>query len=88
MDFDYSPRTKELQAKLDQLAKADSILSKAKEWLLGKVRYNGDDHKFTFPSGATLEFGHMDHEDSKHDYQGGSWAFVGVDEATVAVGEE
>lgn len=65
-----------------QLAKADSILSKAKEWLLGKVRYNGDEHKFTFPSGATLEFGHMDHEDSRHDYQGGAWSFVGVDEAT------
>lgn len=69
-----------------QLAKADSILAKAKEWLLGKVRYNGDDHKFTFPSGATLEFGHMDHEDSKYDYQGGSWSYVGVDEATQFTG--
>lgn len=67
-----------------QLAKSDSILSKAKEWLLGKpgVDWNGDDHKFTFPSGATLEFGHMSHEDAKLDYQGGSWPFVGVDECT------
>lgn len=76
-----------------QLAKSDSILSKAKEWLLGradpagrKVRWNGTEHKFTFPSGATLEFGHMDHEDSKHNYQGGSWAYVGVDEATQFTG--
>lgn len=72
-----------------QLAKADSILEKAKEWLLGKpgVKYNGDDHKFTFfPSKATLEFGHMDHEQSKFDYQGGSWTFVGVDEATQFTG--
>lgn len=72
-----------------QLAKADSILSKAKEWLIGrrdeygrKAKWNGDDHKFTFPTGSTLEFGHMDHEDSKHDYQGGAWPFVGVDECT------
>lgn len=72
-----------------QLSKSDSILGKAKEWLLGRtdgagrrVRWNGDEHKFTFPSGATLEFGHMDHEDAKHDYQGGTWAFVGVDETT------
>lgn len=71
-----------LRRTFKQLAKADSILSKAKEWLLGKVRYNGDEKKFTFPSGATLEFGHMEHEDAKLNYQGGSWAYVGVDEAT------
>ncbi len=71
-----------LRRTFKQLAKADSILSKAKEWLLGKVRYNGDERKFTFPSGATLEFGHMEHEDAKLNYQGGAWAYVGVDEAT------
>jgi phage terminase large subunit-like protein len=67
-----------------QLAKSDSILSKAKEWLLGnpKVRWNGEEKKFTFPSGATLEFGHMADETAIYDYQGGAWAFVGVDEAT------
>ena len=76
-----------LRRTFKQLAKADSILAKAKDWLLPKnVRYNGDEKKFTFPSGATLEFGHMDHEDSKIDYQGGSWAFVGADEATQFTG--
>lgn len=71
-----------------QLAKADSILSKAKEWLIGRkgVRWNGDEKKFTFPRGTTLEFGHMEHEDSKIDYQGGAWAFVGADEATQFTG--
>lgn len=68
-----------------QLAKADSILTKAKDWLLPlapRVKWNGDDHKFTFPSGATIEFGHMEREESKYNYQGGAWAFCGVDEAT------
>lgn len=67
-----------------QLAKADSILSKAKEWLMNApgVRWNGEDNKFTFPSGATLEFGHMEHENAKFNYQGGTWHFIGVDEAT------
>lgn len=73
-----------LRRTFKQLSKADSILWKAKEWLLSVpgVRYNGDDHMFTFPSGATLEFGHMEHENSIFNYQGGSWGFVGVDEAT------
>jgi len=65
-----------------QLAKADSILSKAQEWLINKAHWNGKEYKFTFPSGATLEFGHMDHELSVHNYQGGAWQFVGVDEVT------
>ena len=72
-----------------QLAKADSILAKAKDWLMGrtdpqgrKARWNGDEHKFTFPSGATLEFGHMENENAIYNYQGGAWAFVGPDEVT------
>lgn len=66
-----------------QLAKADSILGKAKEWLLPLgVDHVSADHLFKFPSGATLEFGHMDHDDAKHNYQGGAWHFIGVDEAT------
>lgn len=77
-----------LRRTFKQLAKADSILEKAKEWLLGKpgVRYNADEKKFTFPKGTTLEFGHMEHEKNKLDYQGGSWAFVGADEATQFTG--
>lgn len=72
-----------------QLSKSDSILNKSKEWLrtckdkYGNVaRWSGDEKKWTFPNGNTLEFGHMEHEDSKFDYQGGIWAYVGVDEAT------
>lgn len=79
-----------LRRTFKQLSKADSILAKAKEWLFPLrprgVRYNGDEHKFTFPSGATLEFGHMDHAGSMYDYQGGAWAFVGADEATQFTG--
>ncbi len=66
-----------------QLAKADSILNKSKEWLWGKARWSsGDGKMWIFPSGSTLEFGHIEHEDSKLNYQGGAWSFVGVDEVT------
>jgi hypothetical protein len=72
-----------------QLAKADSILSKAKEWLLPlkdrqgrRVRWNATDRIFTFPAGTTLEFGHMHTEMDAINYQGGSWPFVAPDETT------
>jgi phage terminase large subunit-like protein len=75
-----------LRRTFKQLSKSDSILAKAKEWLLPLkkqgIRYNDSDHKFTFPGGQTLEFGHMDHENAIYDYQGGAWSYVGVDEAT------
>ena len=69
-----------------QLAKADSIMATALEWFgasksLG-VHWTGDDHKLTFPSGATVEFGHMEYEKNKFDYQGAAYHFVGYDELT------
>lgn len=72
-----------LRRTFKQLSKSDSILNKSKEWLMPTAaRWNGDEKKWTFPNGNTLEFGHMEYEDSKFDYQGGIWAFIGVDECT------
>lgn len=72
-----------------QLSKADSILNKSKEWLMNardskgrKAHWSGETKTWTFPSGATIEFGHMDHADAKLNYQGGAWQYIGVDEAT------
>jgi predicted phage terminase large subunit-like protein len=65
-----------------QLSKAESILSVSKEWLTGKAAWNGESHTWTFPVGSTLEFGHMEHEDSKYNYQGAAYRFVGYDELT------
>lgn len=38
--------------------------------------------RFTFPSGATIEFKHLQHEHTKYAYQGGQFARIGFDEAT------
>ena len=34
----------------------------------------------TFPSGATLSFGHLQHERDRYNYQGGAYQFIGFDE--------
>lgn len=66
-----------------QLSMADSILSIAKEWLIGKAKWNGDTYTFTFPDSlATLQFGHMDSADARFNYQGAAFQFVGYDELT------
>lgn len=73
-----------LRRTFKQLTKSDSILSIAKDWWGGRadVRYTADTYTFTFPGGSTLEFGHMEHEDAKYNYQGGAYRFVGFDELT------
>lgn len=82
-----------LRRTFKQLSKSDSILNKSKEWLMGRkdssgraAKWNSDEKKWTFPNGNTLEFGHMEHEDAKFDYQGGIWPYIGVDECTQFTG--
>lgn len=57
----------------------------SKEWLipvLGTSAWNETHHRWVFPSGTSLRFGHMQREDDKFDFQGQSFAFVGFDELT------
>lgn len=45
-----------------------------------KARYNNQDHRWTFPSGATVAFGHLQHEHSKYNYQGHEYHYIGFDQ--------
>lgn len=44
--------------------------------------YNATSHIWTFPSGATVQFGSMQHIDDKTKYQGRQFDFIGFDELT------
>lgn len=68
-----------------QLSKGDALIPMSHEWLAGhrpRVSWNEQRRTWTFPSGATLEFGHVEHERSMFDYQGAAYQFVGFDELT------
>jgi predicted phage terminase large subunit-like protein len=53
----------------------------SKQWLMATdARWNAAEHKWLFPSGATLSFGHMDTEDAVYNYQGPAYQFVAYDE--------
>lgn len=72
-----------LRRTFKQLEKPGALIEISKEWLMGTdAQWNEARHKWTFPSGATLTFGHMEHEKSKYDYQGAAYSFVGFDELT------
>lgn len=65
------------------LNQPDAIMSLAHDWLAGTdARWSQLEHRYTFPSGATLTFAHFDNENTKRDYQGAAYQFIGWDELT------
>lgn len=66
-----------------ELVKANGLLAKAWSWWLPQgVQWSGERKTFTFPNGATVEFGYHQHPTHSAKYQGGEWHFIGMDELT------
>lgn len=63
----------------------EALISRSRE-LYPKIyplaRYNTSEKRWTFPSGATLFFGYMQHEHDKYNYQGKPYDFIAFDELT------
>lgn len=65
------------------LNQPDALIPRSKEWLADTdARWNDNEHRWYFPSGATLTFAHLQHEDDKYNYQGAAYQFIGFDELT------
>ncbi len=58
-------------------------ISRSKEWLAGTgAKWHDDTKTWTFPSGATLTFGYLEHEDDKFRYRGPEFSYIAFDELT------
>lgn len=69
------------------LALPNAIMSRCANWLNEfvtnkEVKYDGNTKTYTFPSGATLTFGYLAHDNDLDQYQGSELQFVGFDELT------
>ena len=73
-----------LRRTYQDLSQPGAIMSRAKDWLSGfkDVNWNNQTKTFTFPSGATLSFGYLSHDNDLDQYQGAEFQFVGFDELT------
>lgn len=65
-----------------QLAIAGGLIERSHEWLAGKAHWSEKHLRWTFPSGATLKFSHLQYESNKFDHQGAEYQFIGFDELT------
>ncbi len=65
------------------LSLPEALITRSKEWLLATdAHWNDTLHRWTFPSGATIGFGHLDHENAKYQFQSAAFQFIGFDEVT------
>jgi len=72
-----------LRRTYQDLALPGAIMDRAAEWLRGSgARWNETDHRWTFPSGATLTFGYLQTEKDKYRYQSAEFQTVCYDELT------
>lgn len=66
-----------------ELRMPGGLIEKSHEWLGGSdAIWNQGSSEWTFPNGATLTFGHLQHETSKFNYQSAEFQFIGFDELT------
>ncbi|QDP59442.1 MAG: putative terminase large subunit [Prokaryotic dsDNA virus sp.] len=66
-----------------QLTQQGGLISEAKKMYRPfKPKWHGTDKQFTFKSGATIAFNHLEHEKHKESYQGGQLSAVFFDELT------
>lgn len=66
-----------------QLSKQGALLAKSHEWWdHTDAKYNAERHTWTFPSGATIEFGYLENDKHLANYQSAEYQFIGFDELT------
>lgn len=69
------------------LALPGAIMQRAHEWLApwqkrGEAHWSGQDKRWTFPGGASLQFAYLEHENDIYRYQSAEFQYVGFDELT------
>lgn len=65
-----------------ELEAPGSLIPRSRELLSGWATYQVQKHRWTFPSGATLTFSHLDKAESVYKHHSAQYAYIGWDELT------
>ncbi len=80
---DYPKSSLLLRKTFRDLDKPQALMFRARQWLAGTdAHWDGINHRWNFPSGATLQFGFIDHDGDELKFQSSEYHFVGFDELT------
>lgn len=64
------------------LSQPDALIPRSKAWWSNKARWHEQQKRWTFPSGATITFGHLSRDDEVYQYQGAAYQLIAGDELT------
>lgn len=65
------------------LSLPEALIPRSHEWLAGTdAHWHETTKTWTFPSGATLTFGYLQHKNDKYRYQSSAFQYIGFDELT------
>lgn len=69
-----------LRESFRDLVQPDALIPRSKTWWYGKAQWSSQLCRWTFPSGATITFGYLSHDDDVHQYQGAAYQAICIDE--------
>lgn len=69
------------------LSLPNALIDLSKQWLFPfveskEVKWSEKEKQYTFPSGATLNFGYLESDNDCYRYQGAEFQYIGMDECT------
>ncbi len=80
---DYATSSLLLRRTYRDLDKPGGLMFRARKWLAGtKAHWDGVNYRWVFPSGATLNFGYLEHAGDELKYQSSEYQYIGYDELT------
>ena len=71
-----------LRENFADLNQPESWIPLSKSWWMNKARWSASDHRWMFPSGATITFGYMERDDSVYQYDTAAFQCIAIDELT------
>ena len=60
--------------------KLQEIIDRSHKWFSHKAHWDGERKRWTWPSGATLQFAHCKNEEDKYNHQGQEYHYMGFDQ--------
>lgn len=85
LQYVHVPRYSALILRKDyqRLSLSGGLIPRSHEWFSGKGPvWNGQDKRWTFPSGATIQFGYLDTAMDKYRYQSSEYQYIAFDESS------
>jgi predicted phage terminase large subunit-like protein len=72
-----------LRRTFKELSKSGALMDRAQSWFRQTdAHWSSDTHTWTFPSGATVEFGYLERDADLLQYQSAEYQYIGFDELT------